>query len=111
QPGKPARFELDGMNFDEITANLRQVLDRPVINKTGLSGLYDFVLTFAPDPSTSLGLLNQGRETSLTPSDDVPTGGASIFKALQEQLGLKLEPAKGPGEFLVIDSIERPTEN
>jgi uncharacterized protein (TIGR03435 family) len=111
QPGKPARFELDGMSLDEIAANLRQIVDRPVINKTGLVGLYNFVVTFAPDTTTSQGTLNQGRETSLTPSDDTPTGGASIFKALQEQLGLKLEPARGPGEFVVIDSIERPSEN
>jgi uncharacterized protein (TIGR03435 family) len=68
-----------------------------VIDDTGIVGLFDFRLEFttlALDSATQLG---------------VPTA-RSIFTAV-EQLGLKLESARGPGEFLVIDSIERPTEN
>lgn len=64
---------------------------RIVIDKTGLQGNYDFKLTFAPDLSD--------------------TGGPSIFTALEEQLGLKLESQKGPMEVLVIDSVEHPSAN
>jgi len=64
-----------------------------VINKTGLTGHYDFTLKWSPDETR--------------PIDDAP----SIFTAVQEQLGLKLQPAKGPVEVLVVDSVERPSEN
>ncbi len=73
--------------------------DRPVIDKTGLAGVFDFHLEYAAEDARGG-----------APADD-PAGAPSIFTAIQEQLGLKLEPAKGPGEFLVIDSIEKPSEN
>jgi uncharacterized protein (TIGR03435 family) len=76
-------------------------LDRPVINKTGIMGLFDFHLEFAAPSRLDTG--------PLTVSE--PTTGPKIFSAIQDQLGLKLEPTKGPSEFLVIDSVERPTEN
>jgi uncharacterized protein (TIGR03435 family) len=66
---------------------------RVVVNKTGLDGGYDFTLDYAPDGAD--------------PSDTRP----SIFTALEEQLGLKLEPARGPVDVIVVDHIERPTEN
>ncbi len=78
------------------------LLDRPVIDKTGIPGMFTFHVEFAFDDSTP-GLRP-------APSDE-PGGGPSIFTAVQEQLGLKLEPTKGPGDFLVIDSVERPSEN
>ena len=65
---------------------------RPVIDSTGLKGEYDFRVEWAPDESTG----------SL---------GPSIFAALQEQLGLKLEAMKGPVEIIVVDSAERPSAN
>jgi bla regulator protein BlaR1 len=99
---RPAFVEYHGMSLDEISGNLVQVLDRPVINKTGVSGIFHFHVEFAPD----------GTIPKFAPAvPDDPPGGASIFTAFQEQLGLKLEPAKAPGEFLVIDSVERPSEN
>jgi uncharacterized protein (TIGR03435 family) len=69
-------------------------LDRPIIDKTGLTGKFNIHLEYAPDQTT-----------------EDPAAGPSIFTALQQQLGLKLDPAKAPGELLIIDSIERPSEN
>jgi uncharacterized protein (TIGR03435 family) len=89
-----------GMSLDQASRELTRRLDRPVINRTGIPGLFDLHLEFSPDQATP-GF----------PASDDPPGGPSIFTALQEQLGLKLEPAKGPGEFLVVDSVERPSEN
>ena len=108
--GVPSKIDFDGMSFDEIAAGLLGVLDRPVINKTGLRGLYHFHLEFQLDQTTTQGFLNAQRWPGAVP-DDTPTGAPFIFKAIQEQLGLRLDPAKGPGEFLFIDTIERPTEN
>lgn len=71
-------------------AELSQVLERPVIDRTGLTGSYDMKV-----------------EWSAAGAD----GGPSIFTALQEQLGLKLESVKGPVEMLVIEKAEKPTEN
>jgi uncharacterized protein (TIGR03435 family) len=84
-------------------------LDRPVIDKTGVDGIFDFHLEFVPDQNTPGFLLQLRRPAGPAPSDD--PAGPSIFTALPEQLGLKLEPTKGPGEFLVIDHVERPSDN
>jgi uncharacterized protein (TIGR03435 family) len=105
EPGKPSMVDFYGMNFDDIAAGLRIVLDRDTINKTGLSGLYHFHLTFQPDQTTAGGAFHAA------PVDDTPTGAPTIFKAMQEQMGMRLESAKGPGESFVVESIERPTEN
>jgi uncharacterized protein (TIGR03435 family) len=72
---------------------------RPVEDKTSLTGNYALMLSWTDD----------GRVGGNNSSTEIP--GASIFTALEEQLGLKLEPAKGQGEFLVIDSVEKPSEN
>ena len=73
----------------------------PVVNKTGLTGKYDFVLDWAMDqPATP------GSDTPVVESDAPP-----LFTALEEQLGLKLVKTKGPVEVVVIDSIERPSAN
>jgi len=75
---------------------------RTVVNKTGLDGQYDFTLKWAPQQTASA----PGADNA-SPENEAP----SIFTALEEQLGLKLVPAKGMVEVVVIDSIERPTEN
>ena len=92
-----------GSTLGEFSKTLRMVVDRPVIDKTGVSGLYDFHFEYADEtvrPGSAL----------LDPAEAVEPAGPSIFTALQD-LGLKLEPAKGTGHSIVVDSIERPSEN
>jgi uncharacterized protein (TIGR03435 family) len=78
-----------------FASSLENAVHRTVIDKTGLAGSYDFVLTWAPDDHPD------------TQDDSAP----SIFTALPEQLGLKLQPAKGPVVTLVVDHVEMPSEN
>lgn len=78
---------------------------REVIDKTGLTGTYDFSLKWTPLQATA----TPGGESGSAPSANAE--GASLFTAIEEQLGLKLVPIKGPGQVLVIDHIERPSEN
>lgn len=77
---------------------------RPVVDQTGLKGLYDIQLQWTSDP---------GLNANIGPGGAPPAApaGPSLFSALEEQLGLRLESAKGPLPVLVIDSIERPSEN
>ena len=79
------------------------IVDRPVIDETGMTGKYDIHLKFSRDEVTT-GL----REPP--PGASAPTG-PTIFAAIQEQLGLKLVSTKGPVEFLVIDHVEKPSAN
>jgi len=104
--------------FANLVGSMRQQVGRPVIDKTELKGLYDFTLRFSPE-----GLPNFPAVVA-APPPQLPQGGAppapgaapaaeplpSIFTALQD-LGLRLESAKGPVEVLVIDSVQKPTEN
>jgi uncharacterized protein (TIGR03435 family) len=85
----------------DLSQKLSRLLDRPVVNNTGLEGNYDFKLQWTPDvePSTP-----DGRTI------ESPLGPA-LFSALQQQLGLRLDAAKGPVDFLVIDRADRPSEN
>jgi uncharacterized protein (TIGR03435 family) len=78
---------------------------RPVIDKTGLSGAYDISLKWTPMEAAT----PPGGGSGAAPATDAE--GASLFTAIQEQLGLKLVSAKGPVQVLVIDHIEPPTDN
>ncbi len=83
---------------DVVDAVANSFLDRPVVDRTRLTGTYELKLTFTPD-------IPSNRRGEPEPSD------ISIFTAVQEQLGLKLEPQKAQIEVVVIDHVEPPTEN
>lgn len=80
---------------------------RTVVDKTGLSGNFNFKLTFAPDALQRAGAGDKGADRPVPAGTD----GPSIFTALQEQLGLKLDPQKGPVEVVVIDRAQKASEN
>jgi uncharacterized protein (TIGR03435 family) len=78
-----------GRTMEDLADEVASTAGRPAFDKTGLAGNFAFTLEYA----------------------DQGTDGASLFTALQEQLGLRLEPARGPVEILVVDHIERPKED
>jgi uncharacterized protein (TIGR03435 family) len=84
-----------------IVPFITQIIGRPVVDETGLTSKYDFTLDWTPDQVASPAGVSAESEAS----------GPSIFTAIQEQLGLKLESQKGPVEVLVIDHIEKPSPN
>jgi len=94
----------DKASLDTLASQLGQQLGRSVVNQTGFRGDFAFHVEWTPDPGQ-----NTGGDTDTPP----PAGaeGPSLFTALQEQLGLKLESAKGPVEVLVIDRAEKPDAN
>ena len=94
-----------GMTMAQLAQTLSTTLGRTVVDQTGLTGQYDVKLSWTPDPGTG-GPLGGG----------LPPGGAagspdaaSLFTAVQEQLGLKIDSTKGPVEVLVIDKVEKPS--
>lgn len=91
--------------IDEI---LLDVVGRAIVDKTDFTGVFDFKLEFAPGESAQPGNGPLADAGSPTPAN---LSGPSVFTALQEQPGLQLKPAKGPVEVIVIDRVERPSEN
>lgn len=85
-----------------MVINRFQAVDRPVVDRTGLKGFYDFTMTFLPDPSGRTG-----------PNGEPVASfeGSNLAEALREQLGLKLESSKSPVQVFVIDHVEKPSEN
>jgi uncharacterized protein (TIGR03435 family) len=82
------------------------VLDRPVVDQTGLPGRYDFLLTWTPDETQFSGL-----GVKVPPPTDKADAPPDLFTAIQQELGLKLESTKAQVDVLVVDKVEKPTEN
>lgn len=98
--GSTLSIHAEGSSVEEFVTLFLSTLsfaERRVIDRSGVTGLFDIELEFTPARS----------------ADDpaAAQGSVSVFTALREQLGLRLESARGPGEFLVVDAVERPTEN
>jgi uncharacterized protein (TIGR03435 family) len=96
-PGHSSDWGRDHVNATAVSVAefshlLEAELDRVVVDHTGIQGAFDFHLTWVPD-------------------QQVDTSGPSLFTAIQEQYGLKLESAKGPVAITVVDHVERPSEN
>jgi uncharacterized protein (TIGR03435 family) len=101
----PDHVSMPGRNAtmgELVTLMQWALLDRPVVDKTGLAGRYDFDLKWTPDESQF------GGEVP-APASDAPE--PTLFTALQEQLGLKLEAMRGPVDAIVVDRVERLSPN
>lgn len=94
--GGMVTMRMTNMSMGEFAPDLAYFAGRPAVDQTGLAGRYDFQMKWTADESKA-------------PADGSAPPG--LFTAIQEQLGLKLEPAKAPVEVLIIDSVERPSEN
>jgi uncharacterized protein (TIGR03435 family) len=97
RPGGSGRILLVGIPVTQLAPLISLVVQRPVVDRTGIEGLYDVELTFTPEAPIGSDLANPG--------------APSLFTALQEQLGLKLDAERELVDVLVIEKIERPTEN
>ncbi|HET9400082.1 MAG TPA: TIGR03435 family protein [Candidatus Acidoferrales bacterium] len=99
------------MPISALVHSISTSLDRPVIDKTGLTGYYDFSLEWvredAAQSAAASGAAGGGQPPLAPPEGE----GQSIYSAIQEQLGLKLEAGKGPVEVIVVDKSEKPTGN
>jgi uncharacterized protein (TIGR03435 family) len=119
--GQPARhstmihgrgnIEGQGSSTENLIHVLSAQVGRTILDKTGLTGSYDYALNWTPDDATPS---MPGGANGPPGSDGAPppdAGGPSLFTALQEQLGLKLEPQKGPVDVIIIDHIDLPSAN
>ena len=107
--GPNRRLLLGGVTLNVLARDFGQlILDRNVIDRTGITGKFVFRLEYSPDENTRC--IFPGRPCPVDTNSDIPPA-ATIFTALEQQLGLKLEPIKGPREHIVIDHVEPPSEN
>ena len=106
RPGK-ATMNASGMTMTQLVEMLANQVDRPIVDGTGLTGKYDFTLEFAPEMRNMPSMPMMAGGGPVTEGESAP----SLFTAVQEQLGLKMQDAKDPVEMLIIDHMEKPDAN
>ena len=107
-PGGGMTLNVRNAPFDSVANALQgNLLDKPVVNQTGLTGKYDFAVKFTPDQSQ---LANLGPVPPGAAATD-PDAPPDIFTAFQQQLGLKLQSTKTAVDVMVIEKIEKPSDN
>jgi uncharacterized protein (TIGR03435 family) len=104
--GGPGRMQLRCVPMALLADALAEITGRPVFDNTGMTGTYDGLLEYIPTDE-EIAVIFGGQQP---PAESLPAG-PSIFTALQEQFGLRLVSQRRPVEYLVIDSVERPSEN
>ncbi len=119
--GPNIAFAGQGESMADFARRLSNIVGRLVLDKTAIAGSFDFEFEYGPDENTPPGLRNMDPERfcagTNVPVCKTPTlgesdpAGPSIFTVLEKRFGLKLEPTTGQKEFLVIDHVERPSEN
>jgi uncharacterized protein (TIGR03435 family) len=104
-------IEGQGSSIENLVHVLSEQLGRTIIDKTGLTGTYDYTLNWAPDDAPHMGGEPGGGPPGGDDASPPDAGGPSVFTAIQEQLGLKLEPQKGPVDVIIVDHVEAPSAN
>jgi uncharacterized protein (TIGR03435 family) len=104
--GPNSTLDASGVTTADFIRWLSNVTGRTIVDKTGFTGTFDAKLEYLPEMAQNVKPIGEGE-----PPAAVENAAPSLFTALQERLGLKLESERGPVEILVIDRIERPTEN
>ena len=99
------KWTMTSVSMDYFAYGLDFVVDRPVIDHTGIKGDFDFTLKYTADLPPGIS------EKTIVNGEPLDTSGANIFEALREQLGLRLDPSQGPVQYMVIDHVERPSAN
>jgi uncharacterized protein (TIGR03435 family) len=94
--GNSVQLTVRNHSLEEVAGSLSSLMGHPVQDRTGLKGKFDFTIIYETDPDAR---------------GAAALAGPSLLAAFQDQLGLKLESAKGPVEVLVIDHVEKPSEN
>jgi uncharacterized protein (TIGR03435 family) len=105
----PGSMAGGGFPLSQLAASLSPFAQRIVIDRTGLTGNFDLDLTWTPDQIPQGGGGPGGLPAGVPPPPPIDPNGPSLFTAVQEQLGLKLESVRGPVDVLVIDSVEQPS--
>jgi uncharacterized protein (TIGR03435 family) len=104
--GAPGRMRVVNATMGDFASVMQgTVLDRPVVDKTGLKGRYDFTLNWTPDEGQFRGI-----PIPPQPKDD-PNAPPGLFTAIQEQIGIKMDRTNAPVEVIVIDKVDKPTDN
>jgi uncharacterized protein (TIGR03435 family) len=106
-PGGAGRIVGIGLDMKGIIGTLAPSQRMSIVDQTGLDGRYDIDVTYTPEPFSATALAQRGG----TPPPGVDPNGPNLFTALEEQLGLKLQPKKMRVPVIVIDHIEPLTEN
>jgi uncharacterized protein (TIGR03435 family) len=117
-PKGAMKIEVRGANMTQFAQRLSGRVDRTVVDRTAIAGKFNFRLEFTPDPSVRGQASPGGRggdagTAAASPVDSTAPAdsGPNLFAALQEQIGWKLSPDKGPVGFLIIDQVLKPTAN
>jgi uncharacterized protein (TIGR03435 family) len=104
----PGNMSVGGSSMAQVATSLAMFAGRIVVDKTNMAGNYDFTLTWTPE---QLAQRPPGAPEPQINGVPIDPNGPSLFTAVQEQLGLKLDAQRGPVKVLVIDRVEHPTEN
>jgi len=100
------------MNMSEFASWMQSgVMDKPVVDQTGLKDKYDFKLKWTPDDSQFAQFRGVTGPPTPKPAGDNPDAPPSLYTAVQEQLGLKIEATKAPDDVIVIDHVDKPSAN